>query len=410
MPLLNEKDFRLTETIHGAILHTCRRLPGKPAMVGQGGAGKSYTFEEIGNLVGRIAGGLRKKGCFKGNRVAIISDNCPEWGISYLSILCAGCIVVPLDVSLKPNELTRFLRVSGVKTLVCSPRWEKDAIEMIALNDLPVDTVTMNFEEGCTLKTLAESESYMDTNISPRDTAVIIYTSGTTGDPKGVILTHNNILRNIDSIVKSLMIYQEDNLLSVLPLHHTFEATVGFLFPMCTGLTVIYARSLKSRDLLADIQNNNITFMIGVPLLFEKIYAAINKKISELPPIKRLLFNTLYSASRVGWKLKRRLGVKLFRDLRSRAGLASIRLMVSGGAALPPRVAEWYNMIGFIFLGGYGLTECAPVVSFNRPDEVNFDSVGRPLPGIDVKIDQPAADGIGEIVVRGENNTPGYID
>lgn len=410
MPLLNINNFRLHGTIHEAILHTCRRLPDKPALIGQGGAGRTYTFGELGNLIGRIAGGLRQKGCLKGDRVAIISENCPEWGISYLSVLSAGCVIVPLDASLKPNELTRFLRVSGVKTLICSPRWEKEAVEIIALNDLPVSTVTMNLGEGCSLKALAESEPLVEHDIDPASPAAIIYTSGTTGDPKGVTLTHGNILNNIDSIVKSLMIYEEDNLLSVLPLHHTFEATVGFLFPMCAGLTVIYARSLKSRDLLADIKNNNVTFMIGVPLLFEKIYAAINKKISELPSIKRVLFSTMYSASKVGWKFKKRLGIKLFRDLRTKSGLESIRLLVSGGAALPPRVAEWYNMIGFIFLGGYGLTECSPVVSFTRPDDVDFGSVGKPLPGIDARIDKPAPDGIGEIVIRGKNNTPGYID
>ncbi|PKK82826.1 MAG: hypothetical protein CVT49_11585 [candidate division Zixibacteria bacterium HGW-Zixibacteria-1] len=410
MPLLNEKDFRLTDTIHEAVIHTCRRLADKPALVAQGGEGKAYTFGEIGDLVGRVAGGLRKKGFSKGDRVAIIAENCPEWGISYLAAMAAGCIVVPLDVSLKPNELSRMLRVSKARALICSPRWKKEADDMIALNGLRVDTVAMNFDEGETLKGLADSDPYFEKSVSRSDIAVIIYTSGTTGDPKGVILTHNNILRNIESIVKSLMIYQDDNLLSVLPLHHTFEATVGFLFPLCTGLTVKYSRSLKSRDLMTDIKNNKITFMIGVPLLFEKMYAAINKRISELHPIKRALFNSLYGVCKVGWKFKRRPGIKLFKDLRTKAGLESIRLMACGGAPLPPRVAEWFTMVGFIFLSGYGLTECAPVVSFNRPGDIDFGSVGRPLPGIEVKIDNPAPDGVGEIIVRGENNTPGYID
>jgi len=410
MNLLESKDFRLDTTIHDAVLYACGRFPDKDALIADGGQGKTYSYKRVGELITRIAGGLHQRGYKKGDRVAIISENCPEWGITYLAALAAGCIVVPLDVSLKPNELARFLRVAKVRTLFCSTRWEHDAHEVIALNDLSVDIYLMTFEDGCTLKTLAEAEAFITDEVANEDIAVIIYTSGTTGDPKGVILTHHNILGNIDSYVKSLMMYQEDKFLSILPLHHTFEASVGFLFPATAGITIVYGRSLKSRDILNDILNNKITFMIGVPLLYEKMYMAITKKINNLPMLKRTSFRTLYAACKVGWRLKKRPGLKLFQELRNKAGLGSVRMLVSGGAPLPTRVAEWFNMVGFIFINGYGLTECSPVVSFNRPSETEFESVGAPLPGIDIKIDYPAPDGVGEILVRGENITPGYID
>ena len=410
MPLINEKDIDLTKTIFDAVLHTCRQLPDKAAFIARGGEGKTYTYKEVGDAVVKIAGGLQQRGYKKGDRIALISENCPEWGIIYLAAMAAGCIVVPLDASLKPNELARFLRVAKVKTLFCSIKWEHDAQKIIALNDLHIDTILMTFDDGCTLKVLAESEPFVSTEVGPEDIAVIIYTSGTTGDPKGVILTHRNILSNVNSYVKSLMMYQDDIFLSVLPLHHTFEASVGLLFPACAGLTVVYARALKSRDILNDIRNNKVTFMIGVPILFEKMYSAIVKRISDIPKIKRASLIALYAACKIGWKMKKRAGVILFRELREKAGLGTIRMMVSGGAPLPPKVAEWFNMIGFIFIGGYGLTECSPVVSFNRPNDINFSSVGPPVPGVELAIDRPTPDGIGEILVRGENNTPGYID
>ena len=410
MGLLNQKDVMLATTIFDAVLHACRRLPDKAAFIARGGEGESYTYREIGELIGKIAGGLHQRGYKKADRVAVISENCPEWGITYLAAMAAGCIVVPLDASLKPNELARFLRVSKVRTVFCSPRWEHDTGEVIALNDLPIDVFTMVFEDGCTLKSLTDSEPYIADNVDIEDTAVIIYTSGTTGDPKGVVLTHHNILANIESYVNSLMMSQDDIFLSVLPLHHTFEASVGFLFPACAGLTVIYARTLKSRDILTDIMNNKVTVLVGVPLLYEKIFNAMNKKIKALPAVKKASFKALYAACKVAWRFKRRAGIRLFRELREKPGLGSIRMMVCGGAPLPHQVAEWFNMIGFIFIGAYGLTECSPGVSFNRPDDINFFSVGAPLPGVEVEIDRPAPDGIGEIKVRGKNNTPGYID
>jgi long-chain acyl-CoA synthetase len=410
MQPINPENFKTCSTIHEAILRTCRKFPEKTAIVGHGGEGVRYSYGDIEALVEKIAGGIHARGFGKGDHIAILSENCPEWPLAYLAILAAGCAVVPLDASLKETELTRFLRVSRVKLLLCSATWHRAAAEVIALNDLSINIATLPVDDSHSLIARAESEPFAAADIGAEDTAAIIYTSGTTGDPKGVILTHGNILSNLESIIRTLLIYPDDVFLSVLPLHHTFEATCGFLFPLYAGLTVVYARSLKSRDILGDIQNNRITFMVGVPILFEKLFNAISRRIQDLPLPKRISFKTLYAGSRIGWKLKRKVGRTLFRSLRSKAGLDTIRMLVSGGAPLPPSVAEWFNLIGFSFLPGYGLTECSPVVSVNRFDEIRFDSVGPPLPGVEVAVDNPSADGIGEILVKGGNNTPGYLD
>jgi len=378
-------------------------------MIGSGGKGPRFSYRELGAIIGRLAAGLKKKGVRKGDKVAILSENCPEWGAAYLAILACGAIVTPVDSSLKEGELSRLFRVSDLKAIFCSPRHMDKVKKLIDLNDLGFSIYGLIGEEPNTLRGMLEKLPFYSDNVGLSDTAVLIYTSGTTGDPKGVILTHQNLLSNLNSIARTLPLYENDVFLSVLPMHHTFEATCGFLLPLYTGMTIVFARSLKSKELFSDIAQNKVTVMVGVPLLYEKLYNAINRKIKELSPIKKAALKAFYTASQMGRKLKQNPGRVLFRGLRRKAGLESIRLLVSGGAAIPSRIAEWFNLVGFVFLQGYGMTECSPVVSVNRADDNKFGSVGPPIPGIEVEIDGKSPDGIGEIKVRGGNTTPGYL-
>jgi long-chain acyl-CoA synthetase len=403
-------NFRVSETIHETILNACRRLPEKPALVSSGADNASYTFGQMENVVSRISGGLRTASLHKGDRVGILSENCPEWGLAYLSILASGGTVVPLDSSLKPAELTRFLRVSGMKILFCSSKWYESAHNSVILNAFPIRIISFADDGDLTFRHLLESEAYICPDVGGEDTAILMYTSGTTGDPKGVILTHRNIVANLESIAAALEFYTDDVFLSVLPLHHTFEATCGLLIPLSMGLKVVYVRSLKSRDILNDMKEYHTTYMVAVPLLYEKLYAAINRKISELPLAKRISLKAFYSASRAGWRMKRKAGRTLFRGLREKASMGSIRMLISGGAPLPERVGKWFNLVGFDFLEGYGMTECSPVISVNRPNDIRFGSVGPPLPNIDLEIDNPSSDGVGEIKVKGPNTTAGYLN
>ena len=380
------------------------------ALVADGGQGHNYTYGEIESLVANVSAGLKAGGLEPGDRLGILSENRPEWPLAYLAILAAGGVVVPIDASLKSTELTFLMRASKIKSLFCSEKLYQTAADICALNDLKIKLIILDAHNLHSLKSLAGDTPFVASDTRPDDAAVIIYTSGTTGDPKGVVLTHRNIVSDLKSISYGLDIYDDDTFLSILPLHHTFEATCGFLFPLLAGLKIVYGRSLKSRDLVNDIKSNRITCMVAVPILYEKMYAAIYKKIREMNRLKKISFKSLYSAAKLGWKINRPVGRKLFRSLREKAGLSSIRMFVSGGAPLPPEVAEWFNLVGFSFLQGYGLTECSPVVSVNHISNPRFDSVGPPLPGIKVDIDDPSPDGIGEIKIQGGNVTPGYID
>ena len=247
--------------------------------------------------------------------------------------------------------------------------------------------------------------------IDSNSLAVLIYTSGTSAEAKGVMLSHNNIVSDIEAVLPRLPVTTEDRFLSILPLHHTLEATCGFIYPLANGASIAYSQSLKSADILADIRALRITMMCGVPLLFEKMCASIHRSVA-----KRALTTRLYVdlgqriAGLSKWVFDLSVGKMLFRSLRERAGLNSIRMFVSGGAAINPDVSRFFSNLGISLLQGYGLSETSPVLAVNHERDNNYDSVGRPLDGVDVKISEPNEAGIGEILVKGKMVMLGYYD
>ncbi|MBI5266122.1 MAG: AMP-binding protein, partial [candidate division Zixibacteria bacterium] len=377
------------------------QFAGRPALKADGGTGPSYTYAEVDKLVRECAGRIAATG---EELIALASENRPEWPIAYLSILAAGRTVVPLDPNLKPTELAALLRHSGARTVLTTDKLGG------VFRDLGLGLNVMSLESGSDQYWLRVLPDHPSGGTAPaRDTAVLIYTSGTTGDPKAVILTHRNLVANLDGIRKAIHFTENDVFLSVLPLHHTFEATCGFLTPLTTGGCVVYARSFRSKEILEDIGRNRATIMPGVPLLFEKMHHAIRRGIQEAPLFKRAIFWTFFGVSQCGWWLGIKAGRLLFASFRRQTGLGSVRMFVSGGAAMPASVSRFFNLTGFDFLQGYGMTECSPVVTVNRPDDNRFGSVGPPLDNVQVRIENPDSDGVGEICVRADSVTPGYL-
>jgi long-chain acyl-CoA synthetase len=216
-------------------------------------------------------------------------------------------------------------------------------------------------------------------------------------------------MSNVAMVYSIIDITHSDSMISVLPLHHTFEATAGFLFPLYTGCSITYARSLKSKELIEDIKNSGTTLMVGVPLLFEKMYEGMRRNLKKLPLPKRTLVNLLFMTSQGASALgKKDLGVVLFKSLREKAGLNTVKHFVSGGAALPPYISEFFNLLGIRLYQGYGLTETSPVLTANPPYAMKHSTVGLPLPGVEVKIINEDNNGIGEIVAKGPNIFPCY--
>ncbi|MEA3297625.1 MAG: AMP-binding protein, partial [candidate division Zixibacteria bacterium] len=298
-----------------------RHQPDRIAFKADGGKGESYTYGEILQTSRQIANNLRAEGIASDTSgIGLIGENCPEWPIAYLSILAAGQTVIPIDSSLKAEEIAQIVRHSGIKAAFCSGRLESRL--RIAADGLTIFSFESDSKDSW-------KRLFQDTAIEPERqtcrTAAVIYTSGTTGAPKAVELTHKNIMSNVNGLRKVLCLDQSDVFLSILPLHHTFEATCGFLLPLLLGSTIVYARSFKSKEILEDIAKNKITTMIGVPLLFEKMHHSFKRKIASASWVQRFMFRFLYGLSAIGWRFGWKWGRGLFRSFRKRAGLGSIR-------------------------------------------------------------------------------------
>lgn len=397
------KNIYNEQFVHTAFFRSAETFDDKVLFIDKGGKGKQYTYAETSELVQNLSSGLSQK---YGNAIAeigIISENRPEWGIAYLAILASGKTVIPIDANLKPLEIEFIIENSQLSVIFVSEKYE------LILKEITPELNVISFEEESVYswkKILARANQELSLNLN--NTAVLIYTSGTTGTPKVVELTHKNLLTNLRDIGKAIKFDQSDNFLSILPLHHTFEATCGFLTPIMSGATIVFARSYKSNEIKEDLDNNKVTVMTGVPLLYEKLCHTIKRKIAIASASKKLLFNILFFVSSVLWNLNIKAGVILFKSMRDKGGLGSIRMFVSGGAAIPSSIVKFFNIIGLNFLQGYGMTEASPVISVNRLDSLKFGSVGPMLENIEVKIENPDESGIGEIYVRGDNVTPGY--
>lgn len=376
------------------------------ALIDDGGRGERLSYGALFNQT-TLWGKLLATAQFaEQQEIGLLSENRSEWGIAYLAIIAAGKTVVPIDANLKPNEVAYIIDHANLKTVFVSGRFEKYLAGIGSdLKPLSFSRDSVNFLGKLVADRKVEA---IGLPAEANECAVLIYTSGTTGKPKAVELTHKNILSNVASACEAIQIRESDIFLSVLPLHHTLEATAGFLLPLYSGATIVYARSLKSKELIEDIKSTGATVLIAVPLLFEKMYHSIRRGIAKSGVGKRVLFTLLFGVSLAAWKTRMKLGATIFKGMRSKAGMDSVRLFVSGGAALPSEVARFFSCLGFIMLQGYGLTETSPVIAVQRPDSIKFGSVGPPLKSVEVKIYEPGAEGIGEILVKGPGTTRGY--
>lgn len=388
------------------------------------------TYAELKQKIDHFARGLGKLGFCVGDKAALLSENRPAWGIAYLGVLKSGGVTVPLDPQLKAPELSHIIRESGARFAIVSAKFAFDLEEIVAniagfntiiYMDGLLATSAQELEEeaeprfqGVSYHEVSSSGAQEDLDfpqVNPEQVATLIYTSGTTGQSKGVMLTHKNIMSDIAALHRAIKFQPTDNFLSVLPLHHTFECTCGFLTPLSGGAMITYARSLKSKELLEDIKRNNVTMLLGVPLLFEKMLTALLKSVEKKPASARALFKTGFAGVRMVKKLTGYdAGAQVFKGVREKAGLSSLRFLICGGAPLPPEVAEGFTTLGVGFLQGYGLTETSPVLTLNPEAKPKAASIGKALPGVEIKIINPDENGVGELVVKGPMVMKGYYN
>ncbi|RPI04769.1 MAG: long-chain fatty acid--CoA ligase, partial [Ignavibacteriae bacterium] len=347
------------------------------------------------------------------SHIAVISENRVQWCLTYLTSMCFNYVIVPIDAKLSTNEILNIIHESDTDVIVFSESFDamlrekrhslkhiKHFINMDLLTkkDGVLSMVELiNNSRGCTVDALPR--------IDVRELAVIIFTSGTLGRAKGVMLSQRNLSSNLMAMVSMMMIYPEDRFLSVLPIHHTYECTCGFLCPMYSGASAHYARSLKT--VVDDLQQVKATMLLGVPLLFDKmfkrVYHAINeKRLTSIivPPLIKLTD----FAARFGWKNSKKL---VFAEIHERFG-GHIRAFIAGGAAPDPAVARGLRALGFTFVQGYGLTESSPILTLNQLDNFKDDAAGLPLPGVELNIHAPNEDGVGEVWAKGANVMIGF--
>ena len=418
-------------TLHGLFLERVKRTPEAIAYryfdAGRN-AWQSMTWAEAHDQVARWQAALISEGLQPGDRVGIMLRNCPQWIMFDQAALSLGLVVVPLYTVDRPDSVAYIINNAGVKILLFEngEQWNelRSVREQIGCVQRMISLARIAdhgearlscAEEWLSRSTAEPGQAKMGwERVRDRDAlATIIYTSGTTGRPKGVMLSHYNIIFNAHSCLDTFAVRQDDLFLSFLPLSHTFERTLGYYLPVMTGATVAFARSISL--LSEDMQTIHPTLLISVPRIYERVYAAIRSKLDESPPLKRKLFDLAVNVGwhrferqqgRAGWHpklllwplLKNKVADKILARLGGR-----LRVAISGGAALAPEISRVFVGLGLPIVQGYGLTETSPVISGNKLENNFPDSVGQPIRGVEVRIGEHGA-----LQVKGPSNMQGY--
>lgn len=397
-------------------------------------AGKyeGISYAEFKEQTENIAFGLSALGVKKDDKVAIISENRPEWVYSDMAILGLGAIDVPIYPSLTAESIEFILNNSESKGVILSTKFQLNKVLKIKHNLRSVKFIIVlnetdtnheekfiyTFSEAQDMgKTLKAHDPYLFKNsikaVKENDLCTIIYTSGTTGEPKGVMLTHHNIISNVRSALENFPIGETDVFLSFLPLCHIFERMGGYYTGFASGGQIYYAESIET--VAQNLTEAQPTIVTSVPRLFERIYSKIIKNVESQPEKKQKIFNWAietgkeYAIAKKAGKVSLALSIKqkladklVFAKLREKTG-GNLRFFISGGAALSRHLGEFFEAVGLKIIEGYGLTESSPVICANRVDDYKFGTVGKPFPGVEIRI---ASDG--EILARGPNIMQGY--
>lgn len=374
----------------------------------------TLTYAEALKKIETLAQWMIEAGVKKGDRVAVTGKNSPEWAVVYLAAGFAGAVIVPIDNGLHEPEAENLLKASGAKLLFVDEEkydyFDGKAAELgvtvRALNKKHPETYVYNLEPSAPYK------QTIDNTPSGDDLCAILFTSGTTGNPKGVMLSHSNLVIDCYMIQSHMYIYSTDVFYALLPIHHAYTMLAVFIEACSVGAELVFGKSMAVSKMLKELKEGKITMLLGVPLLFNKLLTGIMKGIRAKGVVVYGLMRFLMGFSYITKKVTgHNPGKKMFKAVLEKASLGSLRIAICGGGPLAPSIFKIYNEMGVDFVQGYGLTETSPVLALNPIYHFKIASVGKYFPDwMDMRIADPDENGVGEVQVIGPSVMQGYYN
>ncbi len=424
MELEGEASQLPAETINELLDRSSREYAQRVALqIKRNGEWVQYRYIDLREAALTIGARFHAQGLRKGDRVILFSENQPEWGLAYLGAARNGLTVVPIDAQTWHREVWSIAALTDARAILASERCfsglreealaENEASESPVLL-LNVDQECRAFRESSLPRSCAQVVApvlFEPPRVSPDDPASIIFTTGTMVDPRGAVHSHRNFLTNLFGVDKNLPVDRDDVFLSVLPLYHALEFTGGFLMPISGGARVVYATTLKPRVILETMRTTGTTCMLGVPTIYSLLRDYLERKVLGTAG-STFKSNLMATSKQISHSVERRFGRNIGRKLFSRVHQefgGRVRVLVSGGSTLGEDLFQDFKALGMPIYEGYGLTETAPVVTVNPLHRARARSAGRPLPGVEVRLDHPDKHGVGEIVIRSPSLMKGYF-
>jgi long-chain acyl-CoA synthetase len=386
---------------------SARRWPSAVALELRRASGEqeSHTYSDVVGMSASVARWVAQN-VARGSRCAILAGNSPQWVATYMGIVGAGAVAVPFDTALKTDQIHTLLRDSGAEVLFTDDKFRATAEAATAELPLRIHHI------GVAVTEQAGAAEFTPVEVSADEIAAILYSSGTTGDPKGVMLTHSNLHAETDAIMKVIEIGPADSILGILPLFHALAQVVNLLLPLASGTRIVFLDSLNTTELLKALPTVNI--FVCVPQFFYLIHERIHKEVKAKGRTAERAFHAMMKISYAGRKAGLNLGKVFFKPIHKLIG-TNMRFLATGGSKFDAQIGHDFEAIGFTMLQGYGLTETTGAATYTPPGSVEIGSVGRPLPGVEVKIvpseradDEGTTHGAGEICIRGPILMKGY--
>ena len=373
----------------------------------------TLSYRETLQAVKKLAYWFTEKGAGGGAHIAVSGKNSPEWAIVYLAALFAGSVIIPIDYALHNEEIDVLLKTARPQFFFVDEEKYDYFAEESRTADFTGEIYSLHKKNPETYVYNLKPTGKPDlAKAEENDTAAILFTSGTTGNPKGVVLTHKNFVSDAYIAQSNLNIFHTDVFYALLPIHHSYTMLAVFLEALSVGAEVVFGKSLVVSKMMTELKEGKITMLLGVPLLFNKLLAGIFRGIRAKGVIVfgiiRFLMGISYFFKKV---FKVNIGSKLFKSILDKASLSSVRIAISGGGPLAPKVCRAYNEFGIDFVQGYGLTETSPIIALNPKEHFKIASVGRFFaPYMEMKILDPDEKGIGEVAVKGPMVMKGYYN